>query len=76
MVDSFCPRHTLRLLLFTSLYLCVITTCIGLDTGQLSLHVDSQGDGVAKNGNLGLRASLGKRPPKTNPVTPVSISGS
>lgn len=45
------------------LYLCVITTCIGLDTGQLSLHVDSQGDLVAKNGSLGLKASLGKRSP-------------
>lgn len=54
----------------------MITTCIGLDTGQLSLHGDSQGDGVAKNGNLGLRASSGKQPPKTNPLTPVSISGS
>lgn len=29
---------------FSPLYLYVITTCVGLDTGQLSLHVDSESD--------------------------------
>lgn len=40
----FCPADALLFEVFSPLYLYVITTCVGLDTGQLSLRVDSESD--------------------------------